>query len=326
MKVAIQNHYEFITRDGYLFKNENSDIGHNLLRPWMELYNLCRVTIEMQSICRTNGIELYTLDQVDPKELDLVIYMDRPRVEPEIGNARKILILYEPDIILPDNWDTAYHDQFTKVLTWDDRLAGKGIYEKHNFTVDWESRQRCHISHSEFERRKLIAMIQTAKNMQHPNSLYPKRIDAIFWFQRNAMFDFDLYGKGWDIKTFFCAKGSTNNKIQTYNNYRFALTFENCDHAVGYISEKMLDAFVAGVVPVYWGAPNVADHIPRECFIDMRDFGDWEDLYNYLSGISYERYMEYLEAIDAFIRSEAAIQFSNEHEVKQLYRLIEEHK
>jgi len=49
-------------------------------------------------------------------------------------------------------------------------------------------------------------------------------------------------------------------------------------------------------------------------------------LYNYLSGISYERYMEYLEAIDAFIRSEAAIQFSNEHEVKQLYRIIEENK
>jgi hypothetical protein len=36
--------------------------------------------------------------------------------------------------------------------------------------------------------------------------------------------------------------------------------------------------------------------------------------------------MEYLEAIDAFIRSEAAIQFSNEREVKQLYRIIEENK
>ena len=37
MKVVIQNHYEFITTDGYLFKNENSDIGHNLLRPWVQL-------------------------------------------------------------------------------------------------------------------------------------------------------------------------------------------------------------------------------------------------------------------------------------------------
>ena len=313
MKVAVHNHYEFITTDGFLFKNHNSNVGHNLLRPWVELYKLCQST----------GIELYTLDQVDPTELDLVIYMDRPRTEPDIGNAKKALILYEPEIVLPQNWDPAYHDQFVKVLTWNDKLIG-GRYEKHNFTVDWNDRLNVEIHASEFERRKLLCMIQTAKNFNHPNSLYPKRIDAIFWFQQNAMFEFDLYGKGWDIKTFFSAKGTTDNKIKTYRNYKFALTFENCNNATGYISEKVLDAFMAGIVPVYWGAPNIYDHIPRECFIDATDFGGWEELYGFLRGVKYERYLEYLENIDNWIRSEKAIPFSNDYEVKQLYKLIEE--
>ena len=108
------------------------------------------------------------------------------------------------------------------------------------------------------------------------------------------------------------------------HNYKFALTFENCNNAPGYISEKILDAFMAGVVPVYWGAPNVLDHIPRECFIDMTDFDSWDQLYGFLHGVTYKRYAEYLEAIEAFIRSDK--QFSNEHEIKQLYRLIEENK
>jgi hypothetical protein len=314
LKVAVHNHYEFITRDGYLFRNENSNVGHNLLRPWVELYKLCQST----------GIELYTLDQVDPAELDFVIYMDRPQTEPKIGNAKKALILYEPEMILPHNWDPAYHDQFVKVLTWNDKLVGRDNYVKHNFTVDWNSRLNCEIHRSEFERRKLLMLMQTAKNSQHPNSLYPKRIEAIFWFQQNAMFEFDLYGRGWDIKTFFCAKGATDNKLATMHNYKFALTFENCNNAVGYVSEKILDAFMAGVVPVYWGAPNIHDHIPRDCFIDMTDFGSWEELYGYLRGVDYARYCEYLGNIDNFIRSDKAIQFSNEHEIKQLYQLIEE--
>lgn len=314
MKVAVHNHYEFITRDGFLFKNENSNIGHNLLRPWVQLYKLCQST----------GIELYTLDQINPAELDLVIFMDRPRVEPEIGNAKKALILYEPECILPDNWDMSYHDQFSKVLTWNDRLLWGSRYEKHNFTVDWND--RLGVNNSDWDKRKLLCMIQTAKNMNHPNSLYPKRIDAILWFQQNAMFEFDLYGQGWDIRHFFCAKGTVDNKLDTYRNYKFALTFENCDNAVGYISEKILDAFMAGIVPIYWGAPNITDHIPRGCFIDMTEFSSWEQLYNFLRGMTYERYCDYLENIDSFIRSDQATQFSNDHEVKQLYRLIEDHK
>jgi hypothetical protein len=42
--------------------------------------------------------------------------------------------------------------------------------------------------------------------------------------------------------------------------------------------------------------------------------------------MDYARYAEYLEAIDGFILSDKANQFSNEHEVKQLYRLIERNK
>lgn len=313
MRVVVKNHYEFITEDGYLFKNENSDIGHNLLRPWVELYKMCKAI----------GIELYTPDQVDLSTVDLVIYMDRPRVDLDVPNAEKILILYEPPAILPGNWDSTYHNRFDKILTWNDYLVNWGNYVKHNFTVDWTDRFILRGSWDEFQSRKLLCMMQSAKNSDQPHSLYPKRIEAIMWFQENFMFDFDLWGRGWQIRSFPVAKGVSNHKLKTYSNYKFALTFENCDNAVGYISEKILDAFMAGIVPVYWGAPNVADHIPQECFIDMRDFDSYAELYAYLKSMTYERYCQYLEAIDEFIRSDAANQFDSNQEVKDLLRLIE---
>lgn len=314
MRVAVHNHYEFITKDGYLFKNSNSDIGHNLLKSWNELYKLCEST----------GIKLYTLDQVDPQILDLVIYMDRPRVEPDVPGASKVLILYEPPLILPDNWDEAYHDQFSRVLTWDDRLTIRKKYDKHNFTVDWCDRWPCEKSRGNFFTHKLAVMIQTAKNI--PGSLYEKRIELIQWFKDNAIFDLDLYGRGWDIRHVPFYKGTTNHKLQTYSNYKFAITFENTDTAVGYISEKILDAFMAGIVPVYWGAPNIHNHIPPECYIDMREFKSYKELYNFLRDMDYTTYCGYLEAIDSFIRSDKANQFDCGEEVKQLYRLIEEHR
>ena len=83
MKVVVHNHYEFITTNGYLFKNENSDIGHNLLRPWVQLYKMGK----------DMGIEFFTPDQIDPYTVDLAIFMDRPKVEPDIPGANKILIL-----------------------------------------------------------------------------------------------------------------------------------------------------------------------------------------------------------------------------------------
>ena len=316
MRVAVQNHYEFVTRDGYLFKNMNSDIGHNLLKPWNDLYRLCKST----------GIELCTLDQVDPATVDLLIYMDRPRQEPETQVASKVLILYEPEMLIPDNWDPAYHDQFSKVLTWDDRLVNGKNYIKHNFTVDWEDRLACDKTRGQFFSNKLAVMIQTAKNFDHPNSLYGKRIELIQWFKDKAIFDLDLYGRGWDIRGVPFYKGLTQNKLATYRNYKFAITFENCNNATGYVSEKILDAFMAGIVPVYWGAPNVQDHIPTDCFVDMRHFNSFADMYNFLSNMTYGEYCGYLEAIDSFIRSEKADQYDSGNEVKQLYKLIEEHR
>ena len=58
----------------------------------------------------------------------------------------------------------------------------------------------------------------------------------------------------------------------------------------------------------------------------MREFKSYKELYNFLREMDYTTYCGYLEAIDSFIRSDKANQFDCGEEVKQLYRLIEEHR
>lgn len=52
--------------------------------------------------------------------------------------------------------------------------------------------------------------------------------------------------------------------------YNYALVFEN-QQQPGYITEKLLDCFKAGTVPIYWGAPNASDYIPQETFLPAEE-------------------------------------------------------
>ncbi len=306
ISVVVQNHYEFITRDGYLFKNANSDIGHNLLKPWNDLYK------EGEK----ENIWFNTMDQVSPEKTDVAIFMDRVDIYlPE--HLKKILIIYEPDMLIPGNWDPEYHKQFDRILTWDDRLVDNKKYFKNNFTVDFNL-DNLSPTEEEFKSRKMMFLMNTVKNNPHPECLYGHRVFAAQFFTKEALFDFDIYGRGWDIRMFPNYKGHVENKMDTMRKYKFCLAYENCRHAVGYITEKMIDCIAAGVVPVYYGAPNVKDHIPPECFIDVRDSDDYVKILAMMREMTYEQYMGYMNAMKEFVMTEKCFQYQNRDFVQNM--------
>ncbi len=72
----------------------------------------------------------------------------------------------------------------------------------------------------------------------------------------------------------------------------------------GYVTEKIFDAFFAGCIPIYEGAPDVTDYIPPETFIDKRKFPDYPSLYRHLKEMSDREYNDRLDAIESFVRGE----------------------
>lgn len=71
----------------------------------------------------------------------------------------------------------------------------------------------------------------------------------------------DLYGRGLGRPV----EGGWETLPEFYRNYQFALTFEN-SNVHGYITEKIMNAFIAGAIPIYWGCPSVKKIFNPEAF------------------------------------------------------------
>ena len=104
----------------------------------------------------------------------------------------------------------------------------------------------------------------------------------------------DFYELIQKIKPSFC-----DNKIETISNYKFTVCFENTQYE-GYVTEKMIDCFIAGTIPVYLGAPDVEEFVPKDCFIQYDEFNSLEELEKYLKE-SNERQLRYATGIQIII-------------------------
>ncbi len=76
------------------------------------------------------------------------------------------------------------------------------------------------------------------------------------------------------------AAGSAS-KIKFLSEYKFNIAFENKSKP-GYTTEKIVEAFLAGTVPIYWGNPRIAEEFNPESFVDATSFKNDFDLVQYV--------------------------------------------
>lgn len=196
---------------------------------------------------------------------------------------------------------------FPYILTWnDDWIDNEHIFKR--CLPYWFVDRRGHGIN--FESRKLITCISGNKHSDYPMELYSERERAISFFEKNHPDEFDLYGTGWKSDDHLSYKGVIKDKAHIYHEYRFAICYENIEGMRGYITEKILDCLTSGIVPIYAGAPDICDYVPKECFIYLREYKDYEGLYNYISNIREDEYKLYLKAADEFIHSPMSDHFS----------------
>lgn len=191
--------------------------------------------------------------------------------------------------------------------------------------------------------RKFLVMINANKLPRlYCQELYTERIRAVEFFSQTN--EIDLYGKGWDGPSIRVGKtwvpytlkylqfelkkkwhqirptpllqaaqkvyrGVADSKSKTLGKYKFALCFENAI-LNGLITEKIFDCFFAGTVPVYWGAPDIENYIPTNCFIDMRNFSNYGELRSFLKSLTKNEIQEYKANARKFLKSPEFYPFS----------------
>lgn len=116
-------------------------------------------------------------------------------------------------------------------------------------------------------------------------------------------------------------RGRASAKLECMRQYAFALCIET-HRMANFVTEKPIDSLRAGCIPIYFGAPNVADILPRDCFIDLRDFRSLPALVEHCLTMDPSDMQAMVEAGQSYLRSPAAHRFTPEHFVDTLLRLI----
>ena len=273
------------------------------------------------------GFELATDDIITPTQADVVIYNEMPHILPKGEDIQKsYLMIFETELIRRNNWNKSYHNHFKKIFTWNDDIVDGSKYIKVQFASKLPS--EAIIGN---ERPKFCTQIAGNKSSSHRYELYSKRLEAIKWFEKNYPDHFDYYGMGHNYYNFgsnkiaklfnklkvkkapsTCYKGIVDEKLAVLSQYKFSICYENAQMIPGYITEKIFDSLFAGCIPVYWGAPNITDYVPANCFIDKRDFDSYEALYKYLKDMDAAQYSSYQHNINSFLKSEQVKVFSSD--------------
>lgn len=264
-------------------------------------------------------------------DFDFLITDEVPRDDQELAylatypKEKLLLFSFESPIIELRSFDPNYHHYYAKVFTWHDDFIDNKRYFKVRFP--WMDPRPMVSNLPPFEERNLCVLVANQTSLRA--SGYRERRSIIKFFGKLGTQEFDLYGAGWNIHDYPCYKGAIQagplrrlNKIDTLKKYKFDICYENAIGYNGWVSERIFEAFAAGCIPVYWGAPNVTDYIPKTCFIDRRDFKSDQDLYLFLKNMTKQTYMNYIQAIQEYVASDAAYRASTPYYISCIQTIL----
>ncbi len=281
------------------------------------------------------GIEINTSDLNVGHNVNFDLHIEGRPIDP-IRVKDSYLIALENPYINRFNDDENYFRQFKHAFTWNPKF-----FHLDNITPIHIPNQMNWAPFLPFDQRNTFSCLINA-NKSFPvtlnSDLYQERIRVIRWYEKNAPDYFHLYGMGWQkpprkpgvfgklsrrinrirtqlygFKPFPSYRGEIRNKRDVLATCKFSFCYENVRDLPNYVTEKIIDSLLAGCVPIYWGANNVTELIPKSCFIDRRGFDSMESMHAYLLSIDNQRYSEFQEAIISFLKSQDAYAFSSEN-------------
>lgn len=217
-------------------------------------------------------------------------------------------------------------NKFDIIFTYDQSKVDNKKY--FHLMIPYTSKQKNTQKLQRVKKETFISMINS--------NITPKRKEIAKWFVQKHPEKIKLYGKNWktlynelsenDKHNFLKIDGGyISRKADAFSKSKYAIVFEN-NTGYGYISEKIFDAFFMGTVPIYWGAPDITDYIPKRCFINFNNFKSFDELYNYLNNMSDKEYKNYQQCILDYVKNFSDSPFSRESVKNKILSVLKDKK
>jgi hypothetical protein len=147
-------------------------------------------------------------------------------------------------------------DTFEAVFTYSDEISSlSNKFHKVFTTNSWIKKPKV------YNKSKLISMI-TSNKVWTEQQKY--RVD----FAEKNKSIIDIYGRGFK---------EIEEKEEGLQDYMFSICIENITYD-SYFTEKILDCFATGTIPVYKGSKKILDYYDAKGIIFLEDLSDLSDL------------------------------------------------
>jgi len=230
------------------------------------------------SFHKSEFVEFIKTKNGNPDELLIITDFSLDKVDKY--NGIKVGMLVEPRAINPSGYKFIKYNnnKFNKVLTYD-----KELIETYD-NVEFYPHGGCWINtedHIVYDKTKLLSIIASDKKYAIGHRLRHSIIDVF----KNNQIEISTFGKGYNPIQY---------KLEALKDFAFSIIIENSKIDY-YFSEKLIDSFITGTVPIYWGCPSIGDFFNLDGIII---FNDIEDLLNKINELSLEKYKSMLPAIN----------------------------
>lgn len=179
--------------------------------------------------------------------------------------------LLEPESVSPNIYQEIkkINLNFKNVLTYDKDLLDIGEnYIFYPFGGCWIHPD----DHKIYPKSKLISIIASTKNQTDGHQLRHKIIEKY----DNKI---HTYGRGYN---------PVEHKIECLKDYRFSIVIENIKKDY-YFTEKLIDCFMTGTIPIYYGCPSIVDFFDLDGIITFNNIQELETILDGLTPSLYDK-------------------------------------
>ena len=177
------------------------------------------------------------------------------------------------------------YDKFAKVLGWHESLFTLPNFQFRPLTEisQWNLLpEELNISDFRiYNKTKVASFIASNKNLCAGHQFRLNCVNEV----RKTNLNVDLYGRGIN---------PISSKIEGLKDYCFSVAIEN-ETFPHYFTEKILDCFLSGTIPIYYGCTNIEEYFNPEGVIS---FSSESELVDILSGLSTEMYQQKFHAVE----------------------------
>jgi hypothetical protein len=202
-------------------------------------------------------------------------YVSDPIVD-QVKSKIKIFWLLEPPALNPNGYYNIIHNEhkFDYILTYDENLLNRG--GKYLKYIVGQTRVE---TPKVYDKSKMVSMIASHKRMSEGHRYRHEIYDSL-----KHKHSIDMWGSGY--RPF-------NNKLEPLSDYYYSISVMNSKHN-NFFTEVLVDNFMCGTVPIFWGCPNVGEYFDIN---GMITFNTIDELDNILSNLSIEDYNSRMDSI-----------------------------